>query len=701
MDHLETFVMAKMTANNVSSGKAKRIIPVMPSMRILICIFIFASLQLSSQKRYMDSLLKIYNSAQHDTIRFNAFSYYAGYFTNNKPDTAVVLLEKIIRGMEKKLDDDQTKPAERKAYSKLLATAYSNLGYIHHDYGNVQKALDYYFKCLAMDQKLNDLEGLSLDYNNIGYVYYYQNLREKALEYYNKSLEIAIKGNNGYLIAGAYNNLGATYKEEEDIDKAREYYDKALELYKQLNYKKGIGEILLNKANIMENTPENLSTILSLLNESLQLRKEIEDYKGMTDAYYSLGNSWYHVRKYESARSYADSCLKLAQKVGFVAPIKNASYLLFKISRETKHFEEALNYYTVYNTMRDSILNDQTKQSAIQNQMKQDFAIKQLSDSLKFAEESRVREVVIESERKQKYASFGLIGLMGVALIIGFVGYRKIRSSNQVISSQKTIVEEKNKEILDSINYAKRLQSAILVTPGELKTHFTESFLLYQPKDIVAGDFYFLETMKPAGKDYLTFIAAADSTGHGVPGALVSIVCANALTRCVKEFDIADPGRILDKTRSLILETFSKSDKEVKDGMDISLACIEKKVGSTKSIVKWAGANNALWYIENNELKIIAPDKQPVGKSDDQRPFTTHTLELDKGTCLYLFTDGYADQFGGRDGKKMKHQKFKEQLMTISSKSMDEQFSILSSYFNTWKGELEQVDDVCVIGLRL
>jgi serine phosphatase RsbU (regulator of sigma subunit) len=284
--------------------------------------------------------------------------------------------------------------------------------------------------------------------------------------------------------------------------------------------------------------------------------------------------------------------------------------------------------------------------------------------------------------------------------VIGFIGYRKIRSANRVISSQKTIVEEKNKEILDSINYAKRLQSAILVTPDELKTYFPESFLLYKPKDIVAGDFYFLEVIKPAGRNDIVFIAAADSTGHGVPGALVSVVCSNALTRCVKEFGLTDPGRILDKAKEIILDTFSKSDTEVKDGMDISLAVIETATGS-KTTVKWSGANSPLWYVENNELKVVAPDKQPVGKSDNPRPFTTHTLELNKNACIYLFTDGYADQFGGIEGKKMKHQKFKEQILTMNPKHMSEQFSILDSYFDTWKGGLEQVDDVCVIGIKL
>jgi serine phosphatase RsbU (regulator of sigma subunit) len=135
--------------------------------------------------------------------------------------------------------------------------------------------------------------------------------------------------------------------------------------------------------------------------------------------------------------------------------------------------------------------------------------------------------------------------------------------------------------------------------------------------------------------------------------------------------------------------------------MDISFACIGKRDDNGKTIFKWAGANNALWYVEKGELKIINPDKQPIGKVDDPKPFNTHVLELEKGTSVYLFTDGYADQFGGDSGKKMKHQKFKDQVLALSSKSMAEQYTALNSFFEEWKGDLEQVDDVCVIGIRL
>lgn len=262
-------------------------------------------------------------------------------------------------------------------------------------------------------------------------------------------------------------------------------------------------------------------------------------------------------------------------------------------------------------------------------------------------------------------------------------------------------VEEKQREITDSINYAKRIQEAILPSIDFIKTHLPNSFIYYQPKDIVAGDFYWAEKV-----DDNFFIAAADCTGHGVPGALVSVVCCNALNRTVNEFKLSDPGNILDKTRELVLESFSKNGGDIKDGMDISLISIN---GNS---VKWAGANNPFWYIVSSfeggdqrsgdvALKEIKANKQPIGKTDNPEPFTTHTIELQKGDSLYLFTDGFADQFGGPKGKKFKYKQLEELLVSTNPLSLSSQHEALRNALKNWMGNLEQVDDICVIGIRV
>ncbi len=280
------------------------------------------------------------------------------------------------------------------------------------------------------------------------------------------------------------------------------------------------------------------------------------------------------------------------------------------------------------------------------------------------------------------------------------------------------IIKEKNKDITDSIRYAKRLQDATMLPIKQIKNFLPDFFVLYKPKDIVAGDFYWI---KKQGETI--FVAAADCTGHGVPGSLVSIVCSNALNRAIKEFGLTETGLILDKTRELVVETFShgdafgeKSQSNVQDGMDISLIAIQAplppKRGNSlatmdpplegrEAVIQWSGANNPLWYIKDGKLNEITADKQPIGKYYNTKPFTTHTTTLTKGDTVYLFTDGYADQFGGNKGKKFKHKQLQDVIQSINGLSMDLQKEKLDTVFEEWKGNLEQVDDVCIFGIRI
>jgi len=271
------------------------------------------------------------------------------------------------------------------------------------------------------------------------------------------------------------------------------------------------------------------------------------------------------------------------------------------------------------------------------------------------------------------------------------------RKQKGIIEEQKELVEQshnqlevKNKEILDSIKYAKRIQSAILPPDKVVKSHLKNSFVLYLPKDIVAGDFYWLEK-----RESKVLFAAADCTGHGVPGAMVSVVCNNALNRSVREHFLTNPADILDKAREIVISEFEKSDENVKDGMDIALCTIEELQ------LEYAGANNPLWIIRNDEIIEIKPNKQPIGKFEMAHPFTSHKVDLQKGDSIYVFTDGYVDQFGGVKGKKFKSKALRGLLLSIQNISMTEQKEVLQKTFNDWKGEIEQIDDVCIFGVKV
>ena len=209
-----------------------------------------------------------------------------------------------------------------------------------------------------------------------------------------------------------------------------------------------------------------------------------------------------------------------------------------------------------------------------------------------------------------------------------------------------------------------RIQTAILPPQKIVKQYLENSFILYRPKDIVAGDFYWMEA-----KDDLVLFAACDCTGHGVPGAMVSVVCHNALNRAVREFGLTEPASILDKTAEIVLENFSKSEEEIQDGMDISICALNTK---TKTL-EWSGANNSLLLINKGQLTETKADKQCIGYNDNVKPFTNHQFNLQEDTSIYLFTDGFADQFGGQRERKLTKSKFRELLLSLQHLPIQQQ----------------------------
>jgi serine phosphatase RsbU (regulator of sigma subunit) len=376
------------------------------------------------------------------------------------------------------------------------------------------------------------------------------------------------------------------------------------------------------------------------------------------------------------------------------------------------------------------------------------LAEKRLNDQLAQLEETTRQNMAMEKKMNltarlldnQKTLNFIIIAIALIIAILGGIAYRNYRvqiKQSAIITQQKREVEsqrdeiheqheqleEKSREITDSIQYAKRIQTAILPPTKLVREYLNQSFVLYKPKDIVAGDFYWMETVGD-----VVYFAAADCTGHGVPGAMVSVICVNGLNRSVREFGLRTPAEILDKTRELVIKEFEKSEEEVKDGMDISLCALNTKTNE----LQWAGANNPLWIVTSAPLSDrsttdtkltdanqtdaersrsgsgadallyeVKANKQPIGKYGLETPFTNHSIQLEKGDTIYIFSDGYPDQFGGDRGKKYKSGNFKKTLVRISTETIEKQKQMLDQEFESWRGSLEQIDDVCVIGVRV
>lgn len=307
------------------------------------------------------------------------------------------------------------------------------------------------------------------------------------------------------------------------------------------------------------------------------------------------------------------------------------------------------------------------------------------------------------NKAQRKLLNNVLISIIVLILIAGvmFVSLRTIlkrdRKAKADLLASKLVIQEKQHELIESINYAKRIQEAILPSNAILAEHLGEGFVLYMPKDIVAGDFYWFEHT-----DNRVLFAAADCTGHGVPGAMVSVMCSNALNTSVREDQLTEPAAILERAVVYLEGRFDKSDLHVNDGMDVALCSLDR---TTKEL-QYAGANNPLWVIPKGaqtieEIIEIKGDKQPVGHYEHRKPFTNHTVTLNDGDQIYLFSDGFVDQFGGDKGKKFKSKPFKQLLLDTLSESMNAQQDALQQSFNQWRGAHDQIDDVCVIGVRV
>jgi tetratricopeptide (TPR) repeat protein len=641
----------------------------------------------------LDSLLKINVKTKTPEQRFHVFIHTStaykqmGDYAHAKDylDCASDILRKIKKN-ELKIE---------------LNMGYAQLFEAQAKYGSSIKS---YFICLRLARKAKDKSSEAQILDQIGVVYWYENETDKALGYLEQSLHISEEDGDLTAMSGTMNNLGIIYRGKQDFEKALEYYTKAADLFQKLKNRTGYGNVM-NNIGIIYQVQADFDKALEYYNKSLEIRKSLDDKVGISTTLGNVGTMYMAQRDYKKAEPFILEALKISDMVDDKEGIKENTYNLSEMYEKQGDGIKALEYYKRYTEVSKKL--DQA--TAEKESYEQELTYKYEAEKLKRKKEQEKKNIQIKAEqKKQQTIIYAVVSVLFIVVIFSFFllqRFRVTQKQKRLIELQKKEVEIKNREIIDSITYAKRLQEAILPPLSLYQKCFPDSFILYKPKDIVAGDFYFLE--EEGG--YIIF-GAADCTGHGVPGAMVSVVCSNALHRTIKEFKIIDPGAILDKVRELVLKTFEKSGTEVKDGMDISLCVYDKKTGK----IKWAGANNPLWILKSADsekpLREIKPDKQPIGYMQGSKPFTTHEPEVEKGDMIYMFTDGYPDQFGGPAGRKFMYKNFQRKIESIVKLGMKEQQNELEITFEKWvkrEGaadvvkQMEQTDDVCILGLRI
>jgi tetratricopeptide (TPR) repeat protein len=688
--------------------------------RFLLLLFPLIPLFLSAQSKEIDSLKNLLSKAKEDTNKVNLylnliskFNLVGEYKSQKKYATEALALSLKIKWMRGEAAafrslgsyyyniGDPTKALNnfkaslqlsKKTNSKKgIASTYHNMAMVYQEQGDIPKTLEYYHLSLKIREQINDQDGIAECLGNIGITYTEQGKYAKALEYLERSFQLSEKIGKKGTAAYCLGNMGIISSEKGDYEKALYYYERCLKISEEMGDIPSIG-MSLNNIGLAYRDQKNYSKSLEYTFQSLQLKEEMGDKWGISLCYLNIGETYFLQSENKKALEYAKKSLELAKELDFLQTISNAADLISRIYRKQGKGMEALEMYELSIQMRDSIMDEEAQEATIQKDMQYTFDKKQLADSLEVVEERKLNAIELKQEQTQRYFLYGGLLLLLVFAAFIYNRFQVAQKQKKEIEHHKHLVEEKNREITDSINYAKRLQEAILPAPSFVNSFVPNNFILYKPKDIVAGDFYWAEYHQDK-----FFIAAADSTGHGVPGAMVSVVCSNALNRAVMEFNLTDPGKILDKTRDLVIETFDKSNENVKDGMDISLLCIDQ---ITKEIT-WAGANNALWYFQNGEIKEIKANKQSIGKSENANSFTTHVIESIPESTFYLFTDGYADQFGGPKGKKFKYRPFQELLISVQSNPLKDQQIKLDETIELWRGNIEQVDDICIVAVQI
>jgi serine phosphatase RsbU (regulator of sigma subunit) len=484
------------------------------------------------------------------------------------------------------------------------------------------------------------------------------------------------------------------------LDSAMNIYATAIPKCEKLHFDSILTSIYLNLG-VAYGQRDDIDLYKYYTNIAIQKGIKSNDKKNLALAYANYCAYFLEINLLDSCEFYAYKAIEIANKINYLRPKIVAYQNLLDVSERRKNYRQAYDRLWIYKAICDSFNLIGNDIIGLKNQLEGDFKTRE--DEI--TRQNFIKEIESENRlNRQKMITISaiiILLMMGAAGIIILNRYRIIKKQETIIKSQHEelklqhiTIEAKQKDIVDSINYAKRLQNAILSDPSEIRAVLPNTFVLYIPKDIVAGDFYFFEEY---ADHYM--LAAADCTGHGVPGAILSVVCANALSQAIQEFDLTDPGQILDKTRDIIIDRFSKSTETINDGMDISLLVISKKYKTAW----WSGAHNSLYYTVNGQLTEVKANRQSVGPSDYKNHFTTHKIDIQEKnrTTFYLLTDGFADQFGGTHGKKYRTKELKLLIEKLSCLHVMEQQKELETVFHDWKGNLEQLDDICILGIEI
>ncbi len=599
----------------------------------------------------------------------------------------------------------------------MEAKAHGNSGLVYERLGNFKKAYSEYSKSLKLAENAKNKSMMAASYGNLGNVSVRLKDFKGSIPNFEKAAELFIETNNIKATGNQYNSLSQAYDGLNNIKTQELYLEKAEKLYRDIGEKRALGTVLLNLGGIQEDFYHNSKAAIDITNEALALKIETDDLAGMANAYLNLSGQYASIKSFDKSFEAIKKAKIISEKLNdlfFISSVLEKFSMLYRLKGD---FKNAYDYHIQFTTLKDSILGKETQKSIAEFKELYESEKKQNQiDNLEKRQAITKLEIIkneeqLKSEKAQRVLIVGaliFVIVLCVFLIRAFIIKRNnaqlLETKNELINAknsalqtankeslyQKHIIEEKQKEILDSIHYAKRIQDTLLANKELMLTHLQNNFNFFKPKDIVSGDFYWA-----AEHNNKFYLAVCDSTGHGVPGAFMSLLNMGFLSEAVKEKNIEEPNKIFDYVRMRLINSISRDGQS--DGMDGILICYDK----ANSVVSYAAANNTPVLIRNNQIMDLDKDKMPIGKGELTNNFNLFTISIYPGDMLYLYTDGYADQFGGSKSKKFMNKNLKVLLQANAHLPMPEQKNILETTFKNWVGNLEQVDDVTVIGIKI
>lgn len=661
-----------------------------------------------------DSLTQRLKTAPADTLRVDMLNTLAWELVTNRPDSTLLLAEEAL-ALAKKLN-----------YQKGLALSYNRIGSAYNMQDQFPKALEYYLQALQAYEKIADKKGQAAAMGNMAIIFKKQGNYEKSLEYNEKSLTIKLEIKDSIGIGASYNNIGTLYKDQGNYEKAIEYQLKSLEIKEKIKDRRGIAYSLNNLGSIyaiLGNYEESLSYQL----KSLKIKEEIKDRKGIASSLHDISEVYLRQKKYADAAKYAGQALEIGQALKAQETIERTAGVLHEAFKGLGQPAQALAYLELRMITKDSLYSAERNREITKLQSNYEIERRQQEIELLNAQK-QLEQDEAALQRIRFYASIGVLVLMLALAAVLLVGYRRSQSANRLLASQKEEIRQTNEElnstveelnsvletvknqnrlielksasITDSIRYARTIQTAILPFEERMTELLGEYFVLYQPKDIVSGDFYWLSS-----HENKIFLAVADCTGHGVPGAFMSMIGSAIFDAVVDRDGQQDPGAILEAVHQMTRKALKQDNQLNRDGMDAAFCVLSKQPNGTTQ-VQFAGAKRPLWYVEHasRQLKEVKGTRRAIGGIHiDQQAipaFVTEQCLLHPGDMLYLMTDGLADQ-NDENRQKLGSEKLRSKLQKIAELPCDQQHDLLTLMLREHMGQSEQRDDITLLGIRI